>query len=160
GLLPAVVLFPHDVAIDARLGIAAQVRKAFSIADGEGPRAQGDAGQDAQDKRGHAQAAASHPLPHGQFSTPQSARKLEAIVTTLLGKRHWSLCGGSHIALEPASRRYERAQQFLQVNYGDACSHIAGRVWEYQLALMNHSSARVHDIRNIAEPLGSGRNEQ
>src|SRR5262249_28875703 len=82
------------------------------------------------------------------------------IVTTLLGKRHWSLCGGSHIALEPASRRYERAQQFLQVNYGDACSHIAGRVWEYQLALMNHSSARVHDIRNIAEPLGSGRNEQ
>jgi hypothetical protein len=43
GVLPAVVLFPHDVTIDARFRVRTEVRKALGIADGEGPRAQHDA---------------------------------------------------------------------------------------------------------------------
>ena len=43
-LLPAVVLFPHDVAVDTGLWVVAQVREALGVAAGEGPRAERDAG--------------------------------------------------------------------------------------------------------------------
>jgi hypothetical protein len=38
-LLPALVLFPHDVAVNAGFGIAAKVRQPFSVIDGVCPGA-------------------------------------------------------------------------------------------------------------------------
>src|SRR5206468_2658 len=48
GLLPAVVLVAHDVAVDARLGVVAQVRKALGVVDGVGACPKRGSDQDAQ----------------------------------------------------------------------------------------------------------------
>lgn len=44
GLLPTVVLVSHNVTVDARLRVVAQVRESFGVVDSEAPRAEHDAG--------------------------------------------------------------------------------------------------------------------
>ena len=49
-LLPSIVLFTHDVAVDASFGVAAEVRKSLAVVDGVGTRSKTETQQDPNEK--------------------------------------------------------------------------------------------------------------
>src|SRR5260221_4419427 len=55
--------------------------------------------------------------------------------------------------------RRKGIQQLLQVDDRDAGRQVAHRVRKYQIARMDHSATRVHDVGDITKPLTSGRNQ-
>src|SRR5207247_2511140 len=75
GLLPTVVLFAHDVTIDAGARIATQVREALGVADRVSAGTESDASQNAQSQRRHTKSKVDSPPPHCLIPVTQHLRR-------------------------------------------------------------------------------------